>query len=103
LILLAEETGVAHRHKKTFYPVGATKRKEWQAVHNPAMQNTYAYGARPKLEIVLKCDSAGSVEAVTAAILKMPLPEIEISIIHSGIGDINKSDILLAEMDSRQA
>jgi len=100
-MLLVEEPGMAHRHKKTFYPVGATKSKEWQAVHKPATQDTFTQGAGPKLEIVLKCDSAGSVEAVTAAILKMTLPEIEISIIHSGIGDINKSDILLAETGSR--
>jgi len=100
-MLLVEETGMAHRHKKNFYPVGATKSKEWQAVHKPATQDSSTRDAGPKLEIVLKCDSAGSVEAVTAAILKMTLPEIGISIIHSGIGDINKSDILLAETGSR--
>ena len=92
---------MSHRHKKTFYPVGATKSKEWRAVHKPAEQKVSAQGERPKLEIVLKCDSAGSVEAVTASILQMTLHEAEISIIHSGIGDINKSDILLAETGSR--
>jgi translation initiation factor IF-2 len=100
-MLLAEGRGMSHKHKKTFYPVGATKSKEWKAVHKPAAQDIPAQGARPELEIVLKCDSAGSVEAVTAAILNMPLHEVEISIIHSGIGDINKSDILLAETGSR--
>jgi len=92
---------MSHRHKKTFYPVGVTKSKEWRAVHKPAAQEISAQGERPELEIVLKCDSAGSVEAVTDAILQMRVHEVEISIIHSGIGDINKSDILLAETGSR--
>jgi translation initiation factor IF-2 len=56
---------------------------------------------RPELEIVLKCDSAGSREAVTAAILKMTVPEVDISIIQSGIGAVSKSDVLLAETGSR--
>jgi translation initiation factor IF-2 len=51
---------------------------------------------RPKLEIVLKCDSMGSLEAVTAAISEMTL-EFDISIVHSGIGGISKSDVLFAE------
>jgi len=100
-MLLAEDSKMSHRHNKTFYPVGATKSKEWRAVHKPATQDISEQGERAKLEIVLKCDSAGSVEAVTAAILQMTLSEVEISIIHSGIGDINKSDILLAETGSR--
>lgn len=56
---------------------------------------------RPKLEIVLKCDSAGSLEAVTAAITKISVPEVDISIIRSGIGAVGKSDVLLAETGSR--
>jgi len=54
-----------------------------------------------KLEIVLKCDSAGSMEAVTAAIQKITVSGIDISILHSGIGAISKSDVLLAETGSK--
>lgn len=93
---------MSHKHKKTFYPVAPAKSKEWQAVHKPAVRDASAQGGtRPKLEVVLKCDSAGSVEAVSAAVLKIAVPEVDISIIHSGVGDINKSDILLAETASR--
>jgi translation initiation factor IF-2 len=49
-----------------------------------------------KLEIVLKCDSAGSVEAVTTAVSRIAVPEGEIAVVRSGIGAVNKSDILLA-------
>ncbi len=60
-----------------------------------------AESKRPKLEIVLKADSAGSMEALVKAISEMTLPEVDINIIHSSIGDINKSDLLLAETGSR--
>lgn len=56
---------------------------------------------RPKLEIVLKCDSVGTVEAVTHALREIALPRVDIVIIRSGVGEIGKSDILLAETGSR--
>ncbi|MEW6587202.1 MAG: hypothetical protein AB1442_16525 [Nitrospirota bacterium] len=56
---------------------------------------------KPRLEIVLKCDSIGSVEAVTAAISEIAIPEVDISIIHSGLGAVSKSDVFLAETASR--
>ncbi len=55
---------------------------------------------RPKLEIVLKCDSTGSLEAVTAAISEMTL-EFDIGIVHDGVGGISRSDVLFAETASR--
>jgi len=56
---------------------------------------------KPALEIVLKCDSDGSIEAVTDALFKISLPEADMTIIHSGIGDIHESDIQIAETGSR--
>jgi translation initiation factor IF-2 len=91
---------MTHKHKKDFYPVAPTKSKEWQAVHKLAAEGTVGDVRRPKLEIVLKCDSAGSVEAVSASILKISPPDIDINIIYSGVGDIHKSDILMAETAS---
>ncbi len=44
----------------------------------------------------MKCDSAGSVEAVTQALSQVVAPGVEISVVRSGVGTINKSDILLA-------
>ena len=55
----------------------------------------------PALEIVLKCDSSGSVEAVTSSLLSIHVEGVEIKIIQSGVGDIHKSDILMAETGSR--
>jgi translation initiation factor IF-2 len=56
---------------------------------------------RPKLEIVLKADSVGSMEALIKAISEMTMPEVDINIIHSSIGDVNKSDLLLAETGTK--
>jgi translation initiation factor IF-2 len=51
---------------------------------------------KKKLEIVLKCDSAGSEEAVVASLSALQVPEIELKVIHSDVGSITKSDLLLA-------
>lgn len=53
--------------------------------------------AKSKLEIAFRCDSMGSVEAVTHALSEITIPEIDIHIIHSGVGGIRKSDVLLVE------
>ncbi|MBF0558826.1 MAG: hypothetical protein HQL08_08600 [Nitrospirae bacterium] len=58
-------------------------------------------GKKPKLEIVLKCDSAGSLEAVKNSLEALTTPDVEISVIHSGVGVISKSDVLYAETASR--
>lgn len=60
-----------------------------------------ARNKKPTLEIVLKCDSDGSIEAIAAALSRINLPEADLAIIHSGIGNIHKSDIQLAETGSR--
>ena len=55
----------------------------------------------PKLEIVLKCDSVGSMEAVAHALSELILPEVSVTLIHRGLGAVSKSDVLLAETASR--
>lgn len=57
--------------------------------------------AKKKLEIVLKCDTSGCAEAIVSAISSLALPEVNVTIVSSGIGAINKSDIFMAETGSR--
>ena len=57
--------------------------------------------SRNKLELVLKCDSPGTVEVVRESIVEIVVPGIEIAVIHAGVGDINKSDVFIAETASR--
>ena len=54
-----------------------------------------------KLEIVLKCDVAGTLEAVESSLASINAPGIEIDIIQSGVGNITKSDVLMAQTGSR--
>jgi len=58
-------------------------------------------GKKNGLKIVLKCDSAGSEEAVISSLRIALAPEARLQVIHSGVGDVSKSDLLLALTASR--
>ncbi|MCI5597390.1 MAG: translation initiation factor IF-2, partial [Lachnospiraceae bacterium] len=49
-----------------------------------------------ELNIVVKADVQGSVEAVKQSLLKLSNDEVVIKIIHGGVGAINESDVILA-------
>ena len=48
------------------------------------------------LNIVVKADVAGSVEAVKASLLKLSNDEVKVAVIHSAVGGITESDVMLA-------
>ncbi len=48
------------------------------------------------LRLVLKCDAQGSLEALTASLDQIESKKIDLEMIHSGVGPISESDILLA-------
>jgi translation initiation factor IF-2 len=53
-------------------------------------------GVLKELNLVLKADVSGSLEAFEDEIAKLPQDEISVNIIHSGVGGINESDVMLA-------
>ena len=53
-------------------------------------------GETKELNLVLKGDVHGSVEALQEAILKLSLEEVKVRVIHAGVGAINESDVMLA-------
>jgi translation initiation factor IF-2 len=55
-----------------------------------------ALGDFKELNIILKGDVDGSVEALTDSFQKLSTEEIQVNIIHKGVGAITESDILLA-------
>ena len=55
-----------------------------------------AEGQKPTLQIVLKGDVQGSVEALVGALKEIPQSKITLDIIHSAVGPITESDVLLA-------
>ncbi|MBS3914051.1 MAG: translation initiation factor IF-2 [Bacteroidetes bacterium] len=55
-----------------------------------------AIGNFKELKLIVKGDVDGSVEALSDALLKLSTEEIAVSVIHSGVGQITESDVLLA-------
>ena len=66
------------RHRRSSDPVGQTK-----------------------LEVVLKCDVAGTEEAVSASLADINVPGVQIDLIQTGIGNVSKSDVLMARTGSK--
>jgi len=53
-------------------------------------------GEAGKLPVVIKADVQGSLEAICSSLTKLGTDEVEVQILHSGVGGINESDITLA-------
>lgn len=54
----------------------------------------------PQLNIVLKCDVQGSLEAFHSTLMKMSSDQVGISIVHEGVGRISESDVSLASVSN---
>jgi translation initiation factor IF-2 len=53
-------------------------------------------GELKELNLVLKADVSGSLEAVEDEIARLPQGEVAVNVIHRGVGGINESDVMLA-------
>jgi len=53
-------------------------------------------GKLKELDLIVKADVQGSVEAVKQSLLKLSNEEVVVKVIHSGVGAINESDVILA-------
>ena len=63
------------------------------------LENLFAHmqeGNMKALNIIVKADVQGSAEAVKASLLKLSNDEVQVKVIHSGVGAVNESDVLLA-------
>ena len=61
-----------------------------------SLHDAVAAGEMKDLNIIVKADVAGSVEAVKQSLLKLSNEEIAVHCIHGGVGNINESDVTLA-------
>ncbi len=52
------------------------------------------------MNLIIKADVQGSIEALKQSLLKLSNEEVRVSIVHSGVGAINESDIMLADTSS---
>ena len=53
-------------------------------------------GELKELNLIIKADVQGSVEAVRQSLVKLSNEEVEVKVIHGGVGAINESDVILA-------
>src|SRR5262245_51764470 len=82
---LSEERLLAKRADKLTVPKRATLESLLEAT-----------GGKKVLRIVLKCDAQGSLEALVGALKQIESKKVDLEIIHSAVGPISESDILLA-------
>jgi translation initiation factor IF-2 len=59
-----------------------------------------AEGGVKELNIILKTDVEGSIEAILAALSKLDTLEVKVNVIHQGVGGITESDVMLAAASS---
>ncbi|MBP7496493.1 MAG: translation initiation factor IF-2 [Bacteroidales bacterium] len=55
-----------------------------------------AIGDFKELNLIIKGDVIGSVEALTDSLLKLSTPQVQVNVVHKAVGQITESDILLA-------
>jgi translation initiation factor IF-2 len=55
-----------------------------------------AIGNFQELNVIVKGDVDGSIEALSDALIKLSNPEIQVNVIHKAVGQISESDIILA-------
>jgi translation initiation factor IF-2 len=55
-----------------------------------------AIGNFKELNVIVKGDVDGSIEALSDSLLKLSTPEIQVNVIHKSVGQISESDVLLA-------
>ena len=70
--------------------------KAFQKVTLDTLFDTLQDGEMKELNIIVKADVQGSVEAVKQSLLKIENDEVRVNIIHGGVGIINESDVMLA-------
>lgn len=64
------------------------------------LAQTLAEGDVKDLNLIIKADVQGSVEAVIQSLEKLSNDEVRVKVIHGGVGAINESDIVLADVSN---
>ncbi len=75
------------------------KEQQFSAYKKVTLDNLFsqiAEGERKELAIIVKADVQGSAEAVKSSLEKLSNDEVRVQVIHSGVGAINESDVMLA-------
>ncbi|HPG11381.1 MAG TPA: translation initiation factor IF-2 [Chitinophagaceae bacterium] len=90
----AEAKSIANRRAQILREQGIRTKKH---ITLDEIGRRLALGSFKELKVIIKGDVDGSVEALSDSLQKLSTPEILVSVIHKGVGQINESDIVLAE------
>ncbi|MCO4468833.1 translation initiation factor IF-2 [Streptococcus infantarius subsp. infantarius] len=74
--------------------------KQRQVTQRVSLENlfdTLKAGEVKTVNVIIKADVQGSVEALAASLLKIDVEGVKVSVVHSAVGAINESDVTLAE------
>ncbi|MDH5104448.1 translation initiation factor IF-2 [Lentilactobacillus diolivorans] len=96
---------VVFADEKTARAVGEERAKEAQVqerrkttrVTLDSLFDSLKEGEMKEVDIVIKADVQGSVEALSNSLQKIEVKGVKVNIIHAGVGAINESDVALAE------
>ncbi len=98
IVIAADSEKDARSFAETFISEGREKMLEGTKVRM-SLDDLYSQiqaGDLKELEIIVKADVQGSVEAVKQSLEKLSNDEVLVKVIHGGVGAINESDVVLA-------
>ena len=87
----AKDLAASRLDKEKQQQVKSFKRVSLEDLHAQILE-----GKIKELKIIVKADVQGSLEAIKETLNKLNVSEIKLDIIHSGVGNINNSDVILA-------
>ncbi|MGQ9750898.1 translation initiation factor IF-2 [Desulfosoma sp.] len=85
--LVAEHRQLKAREKELSRTTKVTLEKLYEQIRD---------GHIKEINVILKTDVQGSLEAIRDSLLKLSTPEVKVSLIHAGTGAVSESDIMLA-------
>lgn len=87
----ARQVAMTRRQKERLAQIARAKKVKLDEAYDKIKE-----GDIKELNIIIKADVQGSVEAIKGAFEGIEHPEVKVKVIHTGVGGINESDVMLA-------
>ncbi len=89
----AREIALLRQNKAREVELSKRKGAKLEEIFNQAVSE----GEMGRVNLIIKADTQGSVEALSDSLVKLSNEEVKVSVVASGVGGINESDVTLAE------
>ncbi len=96
LIVVTEESQAREITERRIAKKRAAHSVVCQKTNMEKLMGVIAAGEAKELNVVIKADVHGSLEAINASLQKLATEEVSVRLLHGGVGAINESDITLA-------